>query len=267
MKKLLLFSFSLLMLSVIAARPVPSQNLLTGSTHITATDTLELYDIQGNKINNATIKVTGTNPTVDALVGHIWIKNTTNTRMPNVFVRRTINHQVDSTANAFCFGINCYSPMTDESVYADTLPAGVRDTSFYADYYPDPFGTGGHGGLTSITYEFFDAITFGHRVSAKATIEFHISGAGINEDKMVFKGPYPNPASLRANLDYNLPTSSNNAQLIIRNTLGVVVETVNLEGRSGKNTIDVSGYASGIYFYSISVDGKVVQTKKLIVKH
>ena len=261
MKKLLLFSFSLLIVSIIAARPVTLQNLHTSSKFFTATDTLELYDTQGHKINNSTINVSGSNPSVD-LVGYIWVKNTTTTTMPEVYVRRKVNQQAAGTENAFCFGVNCYPPWVGTSTVATTIGGGITDESFYADYYPY-----GNGGLTSLTYEFFDSITFGHRVSAKATIEFGISGVGIDEEKMVFKGPFPNPASLHANLDYNLPTPGNNAQLIIRNTLGVIVETVILEGRSGKNTVDVSGYASGIYFYSISVAGKVVQTKKLIVKH
>jgi hypothetical protein len=262
MKKLILFSFSLLIVSVIAARPVTKQNIQTGSAYITTTDTLELYDTLGNKINNSTINVNGSNPSVDALVGFIWVKNTTNTMMSDVYVRRKINQEASGTENAFCFGVNCYPPWVNTSGVATTIGGGITDESFYADYYPY-----GNGGMTSITYEFFDSITFGKRVSAKATIEFGISAVGIDENKMVFKGPFPNPASLHANLDYNLPTATNTAQLIISNTLGVIVETVNLEGRSGKNTLDVSGYASGIYFYSITVDGKVVQTKKLIVKH
>jgi hypothetical protein len=262
MKKLILFTFSVLLISAVFARPVTTENLLNGTNSISATDTLELYDNLGNKINNATIKVTGSDPNVDALVGYIWLKNTTSTEMPNVYVRRTMNQEVVNTTNSFCFGVNCYPPWVNESAIADTAKVGIINKSFYADYYPD-----GNGGLTSITFEFFDNITFGVPVSAKATIEFLISATSVKEDKLVFKGPYPNPASQITNFEYNLPSSTNNAKLIIRNSLGVEVENSNLDNQSGKKSINVSSYPSGIYFYTLVVDGKIIQSKKIIVKH
>ena len=262
MKKLILFAFSVLLVSAVFARPITTQNLLTGPNSLSATDTLELYDNTGNKINNGTIKVTGTDPNIDALVGYIWLKNTTNTEMPNVYVRRSINQEVANTTNSFCFGVNCYPPWINESAIADTAKVGIINKSFYADYYPD-----GNGGLTSITFEFFDNITFGVPVSAKATIEFHISATSVKEDKLVFKGPYPNPASQITSFEYNLPSSTNNARLIIRNSLGVEVENSMLDNQSGKKSINVSSYPSGIYFYTLVVDGKTIQSKKIIVKH
>jgi len=260
MRKLLLFTISLLFITALSAKPVV--NILSGSRYIVGSDTLELYDTNGVKINNSTIKILGTDPDVDALVGHIWLKNTTNTEMPNVFVRRIVNKEVVGTSNSFCFGINCYPPWVGESAVADTAKVGIINKSFYADYYPEK-----NGGLTSITYEFFDNVTFGTRVSASATIEFHISATSIAEDKLVFKGPYPNPASHFTSFEYNIPASINSARLIIRNMLGVEVENQVFDDQSGKKSINVSNLASGVYFYSIVVDGKLVQTKKLIVKH
>lgn len=262
MKKLILFAVSILFVSVLAARPVTLQHLISDSKYILGTDTLELYDTLGKKINNSTIKITGSNPSADVLVGYMWIKNTTTTEMANVFVRRVVNYEVPGTSNSFCFGVFCYGPMTNVSTFPVTLASGVIDKSFYADYYPD-----GHGGLSSITYEFFDNVSFGVPVVAKATIEFHISASGVDDNKLVFKGPYPNPASQNATFEYNLPANYTNSQLVIRNMLGVEVDNFTFENRSGKKSIDVSNYASGIYFYTISVDGKTIQSKKMIVKH
>lgn len=262
MKKLLLIAFTALLVSAIFANPATMPNIIAGPDFLSSTDTLELYDNLGNKINNATIRVTGTDPSIDALVGYIWVKNTTSTEMPNVYVRRSMNQEVANTSNSFCFGINCYPPSVSQSAIPDTAKVGIINKSFYADYYPD-----GNGGLTSITFEFFDNITFGTPVSAKATIEFHISANSVKEDKLVFKGPYPNPASQITNFEYNLPSSTNSARLIIRNSLGVEVENSNLDNQSGKKSINVSGYPSGIYFYTLVVDGKIIQSKKIIVKH
>ncbi len=266
MKKILLLIFAFTFIQAINARPFTLQNMLEDSKYILATDTLELFDTLGNKINNGEITILGSDPDVDALIGYIRVKNNTDSPMQNVFVRRIINQEVDSTQNSFCFGVNCYGPMTNESTFPTEIDAGVTDNSFYGDYYPDKFGTGGHGGLTSITYEFFDNVTFGVPVSAKATINFHISANSIADNKIIFKGPYPNPASRLTHFEYNIP-SVNNAQLIIRNMLGVEVETILFDNGSGKKSIDVSNYASGFYFYTLVVDGKIVQSKKLIVRH
>jgi hypothetical protein len=263
MKKLLLFTFSLFFVSVLSARAVTTMKQMnTELNFMSVPDTLELYDTLGVLINNGLIKISGSDPNVDLLTGHIWIKNTTTTEMPNVYVRRIINQEVGSSQNAFCFGVNCYPPSTNQSAIPTVLAAGVLDKSFYADYYPN-----GNGGLTSITYEFFDNLTFGVKVSAKATIEFAISANSINEDKLVFKGPFPNPSSQYATFEYSLPAIYNSAELIIRNLLGIEVGSFTFENGTGKKAVDVSRYASGIYFYSYIVDGKVIQSKKLIVKH
>jgi hypothetical protein len=263
MKKLLLFGFSLLFVSLLSARTVATmEQMNTELNYLSGADTLELYDTLGVLINNGTIKISGSDPNVDFIQGHIWVKNTTTTEMPNVYVRRIINQEVGSSQNSICFGIMCYPPSTNQSANPTVLAPEVLDKSFYAEYYPN-----GNGGLTSITYEFFDEITFGTKVSAKATIEFAISANSINEDKLVFKGPFPNPSSQYATFEYNLPAIYNNAELIIRNLLGIEVGSFTFENGTGKKAIDVSRYASGIYFYSYIVDDKVIQSKKLIVKH
>lgn len=261
MKQLLLSLFSILLVTMTFAGP-QKQYIQAGNLKHVPGDTLELYNTDGNKINNMTISVSGSDPSVDALVGYIWLKSTITTDLTNVYVRRVVNQEVDGSTNSFCFGINCYPPWVNESAVADTVKVGQTNKSFYADYYPE-----GNGGLTSITYEFFDNITLGVPVSAKATIEFGISGTPVYTDKLVFKGPYPNPASQSASFEYNFPSSSNNAVLIIRNMLGVEMENITFENQNGKKTIDVSSYASGIYFYSLVVDGKVLQSKKMVVKH
>jgi hypothetical protein len=262
MKKLLLLTFSLVFVSVLSARPVNTQFVLTGNSYIAAIDTLELYDTLGHKINNGKITITATSPTTDVIAGHIWIKNTTSTTMNNVYVRRIINFEVPGTMNSFCFGVNCYGPSTSVSTIPTVLTAGVIDKSFYGDYYPD-----GHGGTTSITYEFFDNTTFSAPVKAKATIDYRLSFVGIEDNKLVFKGPFPNPSNQQTNFEYNIPAGNDNAQIIIRNTLGVEMANYPIENQSGKKTIDVSNFASGIYFYTFIVDGKIVQSKKMIIKH
>ena len=56
------------------------------------------------------------------------------------------------------------------------------------------------------------------------------------------------------------------ARLVITNLVGSKVAVHSLNGTSGKVRMDISNLDSGIYFYSIEADGKIVSTKKLIVR-
>lgn len=266
MKKLILLAFTLCLFTSVSARPSITPMLIT-DCYVSVPDTLELYDTLGNMITDGILKVNSSDPDIEAMVGYIWVKNASDSKLSNVYVRRTINQEVAGTQNYFCFGINCYSPATNESSYAVEIDAVTVNKSFYADYIPDIDGTGGHGGLTSVTYEFFDNISLSAPVSAKTTIEFHLSASSISEDKLVFKGPYPNPSSQNAHFEYNLPISYSTAKVSIRNLLGVEVESFVLENGSGKKSIDVSSFPSGIYFYTLLADGNMIQSKKMIVKH
>jgi hypothetical protein len=262
MKKLLLLSSILLFVTLLSARPVILDEFSQSILNVTATDTLELYDNAGNKINNGTIYVTITDPLVDPISCNIWIKNTTTTDLVNAYVHRTVNSEVPGTMNSFCFGVMCYGPGADESIIPTVLQAGVVDQSFIGDYY-----AGGLTGTTSVTYEFFDNTTFPHPVKARATVNYRLSFVGVSDNKLVFKGPFPNPSSQNATFEYSLPAGSEHAQIIIRNILGIEVENCMLGNQTGKKVIDVSNYAAGIYFYTLTVDGKVLQSRKMTVKH
>jgi hypothetical protein len=74
---------------------------------------------------------------------------------------------------------------------------------------------------------------------------------------------YPNPATSIVNIDY--ATNRGNAQIVLHNILGVQVYEQTLNGKKGTAKINVSNFASGIYFYTIKIDGKAIETKKLII--
>jgi hypothetical protein len=59
--------------------------------------------------------------------------------------------------------------------------------------------------------------------------------------------------------------NSGNAQVVFYNILGVSVHEQSLNGQTGSAKVNVSNFATGIYFYTIKVNGKSVETKKLII--
>lgn len=77
---------------------------------------------------------------------------------------------------------------------------------------------------------------------------------------------YPNPASAYALIDYNLQKKVD-AKIIITNAIGTKVDEFRLNTSSKSLRLPTNRYASGVYFYTLSIGGKSKASKKLFVKH
>ncbi len=76
---------------------------------------------------------------------------------------------------------------------------------------------------------------------------------------------YPNPASEGAEIDYQL--TNGDARLTLLNILGAPVAEYTLDPNDHKLHIATRSMETGVYFYQLSVDGRKVATKKLLVRH
>lgn len=78
----------------------------------------------------------------------------------------------------------------------------------------------------------------------------------------------PNPVKGTTRISYSVPSGTNRAQLQLTNKLGQLVKSIPV-AVSSSGTVDVNTtmLSSGIYNYSLVVDGKIVETKKMVVVH
>ena len=161
----------------------------------------------------------------------------------------------ESTDLLFCIG-ECYTgnlsqPVTlgaNEMVPSDNLNA------FHATY------TGGTD-PAEVKFTFFltenesDQVSFVIRYS---------NGTGMKEiDIQKSLRAYPNPAVSSVNIDFAAP--NNHSYLVVKNLTGKEMFRTPI-GTSGKMRLDISQYAAGVYFYGVESDGKMLCTKKLLVK-
>jgi hypothetical protein len=72
----------------------------------------------------------------------------------------------------------------------------------------------------------------------------------------------PNPAHASTSIVYNIPSNST-GQLNITDDIGRTVKTIQLNS-SGRIDLDLTSFSTGSYTYSLVVNGKVADTKKLI---
>jgi hypothetical protein len=157
----------------------------------------------------------------------------------------------------------CADPVVDttpaELAYAlaggATSPADV----FTLHYYPN-----NQSGNSTIKVTLFNADNMSDNV-----IFYVIYGteSGIVNAKTTANNinAYPNPATDKVIIKYSLSKNAP-AKLVLKNLMGTTLYTTPLNAGSDKVSIDISQYASGIYFYSLLIDGRIVSTKKLLVR-
>lgn len=94
----------------------------------------------------------------------------------------------------------------------------------------------------------------------------------LQNTKPMLSRSFPNPTNNHATIEYNLPSNCS-VVINIYNTIGQLVKTAVKEKKNAGvytyvwNGVNDDGLkvASGTYFYSLAVDGKNIETKKLIM--
>lgn len=86
-------------------------------------------------------------------------------------------------------------------------------------------------------------------------------------DKLSVSNAYPNPANDVAEVDYQMTGSVQEAKLILLNVLGSIVAEYDLDRSDRKIRMNTRDLSTGYYFYQLSVDGKKLATRKLLVRH
>ncbi len=83
---------------------------------------------------------------------------------------------------------------------------------------------------------------------------------------------YPNPFNPSTNIKFSLPNPSEGGvqvvKIIIYDVTGKAVETlIDKELRAGSYSVDWNAvnYATGVYFYSLMINGNIIETKKMLL--
>lgn len=84
-------------------------------------------------------------------------------------------------------------------------------------------------------------------------------------DRIIVSNVYPNPASEGAEIDYSL--LAGDARITVLNVLGTPVAEYALDRNDHKLRIPTRTMETGVYLYLLSLDGRKVATKKLLVRH
>ncbi len=76
----------------------------------------------------------------------------------------------------------------------------------------------------------------------------------------------PNPFSELTNIRVEIPETVQNAQMHICNMNGTLLKTISVNQRGeGNVTINANEFVAGMYLYSLVCDGKIVDTKHMLL--
>lgn len=197
-------------------------------------------------------------PTIASLDvdAHIEIKNISSTSK-NIKVRRNGPFDMLCNTNYFCWDL-CYLPTDDVST--GYLPVASESTNNLFSGHILATGSGVEG-CCKISYTFFDQDDFSD--SLRVDVQFcGTNSISINENVYSSFSVYPNPASNFVNIEY---TGKKDGSFQLFNVVGQSVYSQTLLAGEAKTAVDVSSLKSGVYFYTLQVDGNVLETKKLII--
>jgi hypothetical protein len=108
--------------------------------------------------------------------------------------------------------------------------------------------------------------THGHGKSLQQEPNVHTSTIDLaNKNVVILNQNVPNPFAESTVIGYNIPTTFRKAELKFMNINGTVIKTVNIT-RTGKGEITVyaDDLTSGMYIYSLIIDDKIIDSKRMV---
>jgi hypothetical protein len=86
-----------------------------------------------------------------------------------------------------------------------------------------------------------------------------------DKNSIVLEQNLPNPFAEQTTINYFLPDNTGRAQMLFYNAGGKLIQSVELT-QKGKGSLNVfaNDLTNGIYTYTLLVDGKIVETKKMV---
>jgi hypothetical protein len=103
------------------------------------------------------------------------------------------------------------------------------------------------------------AMIISNQSTVNTQLSTNISSASLQQN-------IPNPFNRTTSINYTLPQTYSSAKIIVTDKSGKALKEVTLSAKgNGTVTVDASTLASGAYQYSLYVEGKLVDTKQMIL--
>lgn len=222
------------------------------------TQSLQIIYNSNPLTNNATINVTGT-PT-EQFAFHLDVKNISNV-VKEVKFKKIEKFLVQDSENSFCFAGQCFDPTVYVSPTFVTIQPNAIDTTCIPEY-----NANGRSGTSQIVYVFFDKNNVSDSVSVTVNYTTSTGIEGPDNFKSNIIKAFPNPSEYLVTFSYNIKSKNVSSEIILNNIIGERIETFKLDNQCNEIKVNISHLPSGVYFYSLKIDGNITETHKLVKK-
>lgn len=169
-----------------------------------------------------------------------------------------------------CWGALCFpdhtTPFPSRSIGAGQTTDKTKGEHFDVKLTPNNVV-----GESRVTYRFKDVLDSTSFIDQEFVFNVRPTGifsyARLANNSAFLSSAYPSPTSSTATFNYALPSHIQNPTLKVYDMMGKVIQSQVLDDSAGEVEINVRNLQDGIYFYSLSHQGQVLATKKLIVTH
>ena len=194
--------------------------------------------------------------------GSITITNNDNVDY-DLKLRQEIVNAPDGANLAICFGILCFPPNgTDQYVYPQgfTLAANGEDTNFKVTY-----NNNGSDENANWKLVLFDENTNQDIYTFDVFYDGPLGITQIFVEQSNLGLPSPNPVINESVISYELPDGIQSGILSIHNLTGNLVQEIELTQNEGDIRVYSADLEKGVYFYSVTVDGIALHTKRMVI--
>ncbi|MFM2284633.1 MAG: hypothetical protein RLZZ543_130 [Bacteroidota bacterium] len=192
------------------------------------------------------------------LASHVSIRNVSGSTK-RVLVKSEVINLVSGHTTFFCWE-QCYdNSVTVSPTYIEVLDGDSID-KFHGYVRPN-----GVPGISTIRYTFYSVNAPADSIQMIST--FEASPVGMKDVKSSTSSivAFPNPANDKITLKYTLNSAT--AKIEIFNLLGTKVVAMPVYQSEGSISISTDELSSGLYFYTLSEEGKTSKPQRLTIKH
>lgn len=221
-----------------------------------------LSDANGAVANGDTVFVHGLT-TASLIEAPVYVTNTSATDTIHLKVKKFVVDTLTGTANMFCFGL-CYPASVYTSPSEQAIPPA---TTFFGNGFDGEYVPYGVEGTTKMRYKIYNVNNMSD------TVSFYVfyNASVVSVEELTSTHPQmslsPNPAQDNVSLTYNVAGRKGNASVKIITLLGQTVFESVLEYRSTSKNLNIENLQNGIYLCNVLINGQVVVSKKLIIRH
>ena len=102
--------------------------------------------------------------------------------------------------------------------------------------------------------------------STANTTQQNINSAPVVLSSASLEQNVPNPLTNTTSVRYNIPANAKSAHLIITDMSGKTIKQIELNKTgAGIINIDAAALHGGTYNYSLVIDGKIIDTKRMVI--